>query len=250
MVFMNYIVAWRLREKFFSFIFQVTGSMDIRPSKTKVFIWKFITITHSIIYHNRKAKKSFFAAQKSLRVLKLLRIFIDRLFLRFHSYIGSSLAFSLIGFSLGSSVIGSSLIPQWKGFLRDPQFFWLINALFPPCRYFFYQIVLFFIKNRYFILKNNLTISLRCFNNKNKQRNTYMIETKNIVLKIYAINSLIYTYHQIPDEYIVQFSSILLCWSLFRIKLEAWIQVFSCEYCKIFEEYLCWKTSTNGFFWY
>ena len=66
-----------------------------------------------------------------------------------------------------------------------------------------------------------------------------MIETKNIVLKIYAINSLIYTYHQIPDEYIVQFSSILLCWSLFRIKLEAWIQVFSCEYCKIFEEYLC-----------
>ena len=49
----------------------------MRPSKTKIFIWKFIPITHSIIYHYQKAKKSL-AAQKSFRVLKLLRVFVDR----------------------------------------------------------------------------------------------------------------------------------------------------------------------------
>ena len=150
----------------------------------------------------------------------LFRFLIDRILFRVLSdrvFFDSSVK----GFSSGSAVLLAH------------------QCSFSAMSLFFYQIVLFFIKNRYFILKNNLTISLRCFNNKNKQRNTYMIETKNIVLKIYAINSLIYTYHQISDEYIVQFSSILLCWSFFRIKLEAWIQVFSCEYCKIFEEYLC-----------
>ena len=59
--------------------------MKTRPSKTQILIWKFIPITHSIIYHYQKAKKSFFVAQKSLKVLKFLRIFIDSVVFRFHS---------------------------------------------------------------------------------------------------------------------------------------------------------------------
>ena len=34
-------------------------SMKTRPSKTKILIWKFVPITHSIIYHRQKAKNSF-----------------------------------------------------------------------------------------------------------------------------------------------------------------------------------------------
>ena len=59
--------------------------MKTRPSKTKIFIWNFIPITLSFIYHPQKAKKSLFATQKSLRVLNLLRFFIDRAVFRIHS---------------------------------------------------------------------------------------------------------------------------------------------------------------------
>ena len=51
----------------------MTGSMKtLSPSSTLLY-----TIT-------KKAKKSYFAAQKSLRVLKLLRIFIDSVVFRFY----------------------------------------------------------------------------------------------------------------------------------------------------------------------
>ena len=58
--------------------------MKTKPSKTKIFLWKFIHIINSIIYYYQKAKKSSFEEQKSLRVLKLLRIFIDGVVFRFH----------------------------------------------------------------------------------------------------------------------------------------------------------------------
>ena len=58
----------------------------LRPSKTKIFIWKFIPIASSLIYHFQKVKKSFF--QVSLWESRS---------------------------SWGSSVIGSSLVP----FLSD-----------------------------------------------------------------------------------------------------------------------------------
>ena len=38
----------------------------------------------------------------------------------------------------------------------------------------------------------------------NDEINTYMIKTQNIILKIYAINFLIYKCHKIPAKYIVQ----------------------------------------------
>ena len=63
----------------------MTGSMKMQPSKTKIFLWKFNPIIHSVIYHYQKAKKRKFAAQKSLRVLKLLSISIDSVVFRFHS---------------------------------------------------------------------------------------------------------------------------------------------------------------------
>ena len=37
----------------------MTGSMKMKPSNTKTFLWKFIPIIHSIIYHYEKAKKSY-----------------------------------------------------------------------------------------------------------------------------------------------------------------------------------------------
>ena len=56
--------------------------MKTRPSKTKIFIWKFIPITTLSFTITKKPK--IFKAQKSLKVLKLLRIFIDSIVFRFH----------------------------------------------------------------------------------------------------------------------------------------------------------------------
>ena len=115
----------------------------LRPSKTKIFIWKFIPITNSLIYHFQKAKKSFF--QVSLWESRsswgssmigsslvpflsdgvLFSILCDRVFFmvlsgrvlfRIHSnrvllgssVMRSSLMHSAIGSSLGFSVIGSA----------------------------------------------------------------------------------------------------------------------------------------------
>ena len=128
--------------------------MKTRLSKTKIFIWKFIPITHSIIYHYQKYKKS-----------SLLPWIYWGSFL-----IGFVLGFIVIRSSLGFSGIRFS--PQWycplwvlsyKLFFRvlSNRFFsWVISALFPACRYFW--------------------------------RKTFVIETQNVILKIYVINFLIY----------------------------------------------------------
>ena len=96
--------------------------MKRKPSKTKVYLWKFNPITHSIIYHYQKAKKSSFELQKSLRFLKFLRVFIDRVVLTFHSdrilfrFLFDSIFFRALsdrGFFeslvIGSSSLGSSV---------------------------------------------------------------------------------------------------------------------------------------------
>ena len=68
-----------------SICFKWLVALKSRPSKNKIFIWRFILITYSIIYHYQKAKKGFFVVQKSLSIEKHLSVFIDRLAFRFHS---------------------------------------------------------------------------------------------------------------------------------------------------------------------
>ena len=62
----------------------------------KRFIRIFIPLTYPIIYHYQKEKKSFFAVQKSLKLLKLLIVFL-----------GFSLSFTSTGSSIDFLEIGS-----------------------------------------------------------------------------------------------------------------------------------------------
>ena len=120
--------------------------MKTNPSKTKSFIWMFIPITHSILYHYRK--EEFFAKQKSLRVLKFLRVLF-----RFHSDRVLLMDFSgrvlLIVLSDGvlfeSLVIGSSS-------LTNRFFSWVISALFPAYRFFYQNVLLLFDLKQMFCL--------------------------------------------------------------------------------------------------
>ena len=105
----------------------MTGSIKTRPSKTKMFHLRIYP--HYLLYHIPlpKSQKEFFSTQKLLRILKLLRVFIERDIFRFESdrvvfrfsierilLIGSSVIAPLwclssesvvIDFSLGSSVL-------------------------------------------------------------------------------------------------------------------------------------------------
>ena len=141
--------------------------MKTRSSKTKSFIWMFVPITHSIIYHYQKVNKSFLqrkdvegTAEASSQVFYrfhsdriLFRFFSDRVLLRVllkglsdrvlfkSSVIGSSSESSIIDSSLGSSV------------------------LFLELAIIFYQNVLpfFFTKNRcsvlHYVFKKNFTLN-------------------------------------------------------------------------------------------
>ena len=117
--------------------------MKTRPSKTKILISEFTPINHSIIYHYQRSQKSFFVVQKSLRVLKLLRVFTDNVVFKFHidRLLFTLLILSFIGFSLGSSGIGSSSGSAVRVFLTCRYYFFI-----KLCYYFF------FIKNRCFLL--------------------------------------------------------------------------------------------------
>ena len=75
MLFMNYIVAL---VSIFKWLIAWKQGLS-RPT----FSCEDLSPSHSTIYHHQKAKKNFFAAQKSLRVLKLLRILTDRVVFRF-----------------------------------------------------------------------------------------------------------------------------------------------------------------------
>ena len=114
--------------------------MKTRPSKTQILIWKFIPITHSIIYHYQKAKKSFLWRKSCWRSWSSWRSSLIALSLG-STVIGPSIGFSLIGFSLGSSAIGSSLTPQSWGLLQGPQFS-------GSSMLFFRHVAIFFLSNR------------------------------------------------------------------------------------------------------
>ena len=109
----------------------MTCSIKTRSSKIKIFILKFIPITHSIIYHCQKAKRNFFCSAKVIEGPQAPECFIDRVVFRFHSdsvlfrflidrilfrvlsdrvffesaVIGSSSRSAVIDSSLGSSVL-------------------------------------------------------------------------------------------------------------------------------------------------
>ena len=182
--------------------------MKTRPSKTQIFNWKFIPITHSIIYHYQKAKKSFLVAQKSLKVLKLLRIFIDSVVFRFHNdrtlfrFFIDRILFRVLSDSVfsESSVIGSSsgsavLLGHQCSFSTMSQFFYQIVLLL------FYQKQIFC-----FTLYSQNEVRLMCFNHINKLRNTTCSggwDTK-YYLDNNVINFPIYICHKTPDEFLAQ----------------------------------------------
>ena len=148
------------------------------PSKSKILIWKFIPITHSIIYHHQKNRKSVFPVQKLMRVLKLVRVLSDKVFFRLLSdktflrflsdrvlsrVLSDRVLFdsSVISSSSGSSMIDSSC--------SSSVLFFRFVALF------YKNVVLLFRKKQqmfcftlYFQKEVHWTISLTCFNNFNK----------------------------------------------------------------------------------
>ena len=143
-----------------------------------------------------KSQQEFFAAQKSLRDLKLLRVIIDKLLIKFHSdrvfynFLSDNVLFesSVMGSSSGSSVIDS--------YLGSPVLFFWHAAIFYQNELLLFLLktdVLFYIKFSKRSL--HLTISLTCFNNFNKadikkMKNICTIETK------YCIKNICY---QFPD---------------------------------------------------
>ena len=119
----------------------------------KIFIWKFIPITHSIIYHIKKPKIVFLCGAN---IIKLLRVFIDevvfsflsdRVLFRFLIYrilfrVLSDRVFlesSVIGSTSGSAVIDSSLTSS------VPFFRHVTICLIKSCYH-------LFIRNRCFVL--------------------------------------------------------------------------------------------------
>ena len=126
---------------------------------------------HHPLYHISLPKRQieFFVAQKSVKVLKLLRIFIDSVVFKFHSdrtffrfFVNGILCRVLSDrvFS-GSSVIGSSsgsvvFLVHECSFSAMPQFFFI-----KLCCYFFY-----------FALISQNEVCLTYFSHKNKLRNT------------------------------------------------------------------------------
>ena len=97
--------------------------MKTNNPKAKIFIWKFISIFHCTIYHYQKAKK---------KVLKLLRVLIDRVLFRFLSdkailkVLINMVLFesSVIDSSSGASVVDSSLLDHQCSFSGMPQLFY------------------------------------------------------------------------------------------------------------------------------
>ena len=106
--------------------------MKTNNPKAKIFIWKFISIFHCTIYHYQKAKK---------KVLKLLRVLIDRVLFGFHSdrilfrflsdkailkVLINMVLFesSVIDSSSGASVVDSSLLDHQCSFSGMPQLFY------------------------------------------------------------------------------------------------------------------------------
>ena len=119
---MNYIAALTLTRKIILLQFLSDCGVKTRPSKAKVLMRKIFPISHSIIYYNQKAEKSFCGTKvtegpetpegpHSSSVLS--RFLSDWVFFR----------------SLSDRVLFVVLSDRFLS--------WVISPLFPVCRYFF-----------------------------------------------------------------------------------------------------------------
>ena len=155
----------------------VTGSMKTKPSKTQIFLWKFIAIIHSMIYHYQKPKRvtlrrkrhwgSWSSSGSRLITLSLgftvtrvlFRFLIDRILF---SVLSDRVFFEST--EIGSSSLGDAVIDYS---LHQSCSFSAMSLVFIKSCYYF-----FFIKNRCFVLhslKFSKIISLTCFNNFSKK---------------------------------------------------------------------------------
>ena len=69
-LFMNYIVTLAFTRKILNFNFQVAGSIKMKPSKAKIFLWKFIpTLSYTIAKKSKRVnlpRKSHWGSWSSL----------------------------------------------------------------------------------------------------------------------------------------------------------------------------------------
>ena len=122
--------------------------MKTRFPQTKIFIWKFIPNTYSIIYLCQKPK---------LRVLKLLMVSIDRVLFRFNS---DKVLYSFLSYMALLRILSEKL------FFRVPINRFLscvISALFAACNY-------FCIKKCDYVFIKKIFSYLRNFNKSNSKK--------------------------------------------------------------------------------
>ena len=141
----------------------------MRPSKSKCFKWIF-TPSPTVSYTSTENKiKSFLVMQKSLGVLKLLRVFL-----------GYTLGFTVIGSSFGSSLL----------FFRNATIFYFLirNKCF------------FYCKQMFCFIFSTKTLHLTISSDK-KWKNTCMIQTRKRVSSISGFIN--YLYYWIYYSYIL-----------------------------------------------
>ena len=126
------INVYKKMESFFGFNFKVVVAWKWILLELK-FSYENLSPSPTIIYHYQNDKKCF-AVQKSIRVLKLLRVFSDMILFRF---LKDRILFqsSVIGTSSGSSAIDSSFeslcfFLAWCFFVKTCYYFFLKQRLF------------------------------------------------------------------------------------------------------------------------
>ena len=147
----------------------MAGDLKMRPSKSKCFKWIF-TPSPTVSYTSTENKiKSFLVMQKSLGVLKLLRVFL-----------GYTLVFTVIGSSFGSSLL----------FFRNATIFYFLirNKCF------------FYCKQMFCFIFSTKTLHLTISSDK-KWKNTCMIQTRKRVSSISGFIN--YLYYWIYYSYIL-----------------------------------------------
>ena len=147
----------------------MAGDLKMRPSKSKCFKWIF-TPSPTVSYTSTENKiKSFLVMQKSLGVLKLLRVFL-----------GYTLGFTVIGSSFGSSLL----------FFRNATIFYFLirNKCF------------FYCKQMFCFIFSTKTLHLTISSDK-KWKNTCMIQTRKRVSSISGFIN--YLYYWIYYSYIL-----------------------------------------------
>ena len=235
-IFMNYIAALTLTKKILLLQFLSECSIEARPSKNKIFKWKSIPSTYPFIYHHQKAKTTFFATQKLLRVMRLLRVLLDRVpfkvfgegflfrvitkrsnfrvlsdsVLLGFSVIRFSLGFSVVGFYLDFSVVGSYLgsLMVVSSLIDSPLgssviLFWCATFLSKRATTLFYWKLMFCFRLYFKKWRSHLTISWTCLNYFDKT------DSKNMKKYLHDRNTKYYienTCHQFSDLYIAYYN--------------------------------------------